>query len=348
MVKCTHKGCEKDFIEAENKDNACQYHEGAPVFHEGLKGWSCCKKRVSDFDEFLALPGCTFGRHSTEPVAAPAAVGTGKSTETDDVPIKAAHVDENGVETYGKKAEAPVATPATTAAAAAVAPKKEEEGKKLEIEEDDESVPVPEGTSCKRRGCGRVWKDQATSRGSGPEATCNYHPGSPIFHEGSKGWSCCSRKVLDFDDFLKIEGCKEGKHLFVGANSQVEELVECRTDWYQTQTNVIFSIFAKNKDDTKVDFEDKSITVDIKMKGNKRYKKTFPLFASIDTAASKFTVLSTKVEINFKKTNGISWASLEPTDQVNTWTTFGVTGGGTVGGTQMIYNADSPLHHVNK
>lgn len=89
------------------------------------------------------------------------------------------------------------------------------------MEEDDESIPVPEGTTCKRRGCGRVWKDAATSRGEGAEATCHYHPGAPIFHEGSKGWSCCPRKVLDFDEFLKIGGCKEGKHLFVGSSSEV-------------------------------------------------------------------------------------------------------------------------------
>ena len=189
------------------------------VLYLGLKGWSCCKKRVSDFDEFLALPGCTFGRHSTEPAVAPAAVGTEEATKTNDVPAttKASHITEDGVEVYGKKPE-----PAAAAAAAvAVEPKKEEEKKPEVEEEDDETVSVPEGTTCKRRGCGRVWKDQATSRGSGAEATCRYHPGSPIFHEGSKGWSCCSRKVLDFDEFLKIEGCKEGKHLFVGANSQV-------------------------------------------------------------------------------------------------------------------------------
>ena len=56
-------------------------------------------------------------------------------------------------------------------------------------------------------------------------------------------------------------------------------MVDCRTDWYQTQTNIILSIFAKNKEDTKVEFKDQAIEVDIKMKGNKRYTKTFPLFA---------------------------------------------------------------------
>lgn len=143
-------------------------------------------------------------------------------------------------------------------------------------EEDDESVSVTEGTTCKRRGCGHVFKDQEISRG--PDAKCRYHPGAPIFHEGSKGWSCCSRKVLDFDEFLKIEGCKEGRHVFVSKSNNGEEMVDCRTDWYQTQTNVIFSIFAKNKEDTQVKFNENSIDIDIKMKGNKRYKKNFPLF----------------------------------------------------------------------
>lgn len=38
-----------------------------------------------------------------------------------------------------------------------------------------------------------------------------------IFHEGSKGYLCCKRRVLEFDEFMKIPGCKEGKHLFVGS-----------------------------------------------------------------------------------------------------------------------------------
>lgn len=182
-----------------------------------MKGWSCCKKRVDDFDEFLAIPGCTHGRHSTE-VATPAApVSKAAVTEEKSSPA-ASHVTKEGVEVYGKPAAAP-----TPAPVAVVAPEKVEEVKPGVVEEDDESVPVPAGTTCKRRGCGRVWKDQATSRGNGAETTCTYHPGAPIFHEGSKGWSCCPRKVLDFDEFLKIEGCKEGKHLFVGSSSEVKE-----------------------------------------------------------------------------------------------------------------------------
>lgn len=38
MPKCTHRGCEKQFNDAENTDKACVYHSGAPIFHEGKCG----------------------------------------------------------------------------------------------------------------------------------------------------------------------------------------------------------------------------------------------------------------------------------------------------------------------
>ena len=43
-----------------------EFFKGGPVFHDALKGWSCCKKRVTDFGEFLAMPGCTAGPHSEQ------------------------------------------------------------------------------------------------------------------------------------------------------------------------------------------------------------------------------------------------------------------------------------------
>ncbi|KAI8138813.1 chord-domain-containing protein [Fennellomyces sp. T-0311] len=332
MVKCTHKGCGKEFTDAENKDNACQFHPGAPVFHEGLKGWSCCDKKVIEFDEFLKIPGCTFGRHSAEQPAEAAQTPAAATTTETKEPSK---VTKEGVEVYG---QAPVPKPVEKPVEVA---KKEPEVE----EEDDASIPVDAGTTCKRKGCGVQYKDNATSRGNGAEALCVYHPGSPVFHEGSKGWSCCKRRVLEFDEFLKIQGCKEGKHLFVGQQKTEEELVDCRTDWYQTQTSIILSVFAKDKLDTQVSFAKDSVSIDIKMKNNRRYKKTMPLFSTIDPEQSKFKPLTTKVEISLKKTSGISWASLEPQADVKSWTTFGVTGGGgSVGAKEMIYKSDSPLH----
>ena len=36
--------------------DVCQFHPGVPVFHDALKGWSCCPKRSTDFTEFLNIP----------------------------------------------------------------------------------------------------------------------------------------------------------------------------------------------------------------------------------------------------------------------------------------------------
>lgn len=86
-----------------------------------------------------------------------------------------------------------------------------------ESEDDDPSLEVPAGATCKRKTCGATYK-----KGSSRDAEeCIHHPGIPIFHEGSKGYSCCKRRVLEFDQFMKIEGCKtKSRHLFVGSGKK--------------------------------------------------------------------------------------------------------------------------------
>lgn len=72
----------------------------------------------------------------------------------------------------------------------------------------------------------------ANTSSSRDKEECVHHPGQPIFHEGSKGWTCCKRRVLEFDEFMKIEGCKRKKrHLFVGSgkkDSKEEALMTVR------------------------------------------------------------------------------------------------------------------------
>lgn len=45
--------------------DSCTYHPGQPVFHDALKGWSCCKKRSTDFTEFLNTPVNVYCFHKT-------------------------------------------------------------------------------------------------------------------------------------------------------------------------------------------------------------------------------------------------------------------------------------------
>jgi CHORD len=63
-ARCQRKGCQKTFLVEDNSATACTYHKGQPVFHDAVKFWSCCpEKKCYDFDEFLAVPGCSTGFH---------------------------------------------------------------------------------------------------------------------------------------------------------------------------------------------------------------------------------------------------------------------------------------------
>jgi len=291
MPKCVNKGCEKEFTDP---SEPCVHHPGPPIFHEGQKGWQCCKPRVLTFDEFLTIPPCSTGLHSTE-APKPAASAPKPVPE-----VPAPTVSKDGTETYKTPGQLPqVATLKPPVVPAVVKP----------VEQDDPSIPVPPNSACKRLACKAVYKGPVTY-----ETPCVYHPGAPIFHEGSKGYTCCKRKVLEFEEFLKIEGCKEDRHLFVGApkSKEEEELVTCRNDFYQTYTDVIVSIFAKkvNKETANIEFKERELYVDLPMPDNKRYKVNFPLYGPIDPEKSSFMILTTKIELKLKKADATSWPTL--------------------------------------
>ena len=56
--KCVRNGCKKKYLESENSDTACHFHDGKPIFHDQKKGWDCCNKITWDWDEFMKLPTC--------------------------------------------------------------------------------------------------------------------------------------------------------------------------------------------------------------------------------------------------------------------------------------------------
>lgn len=60
---CKNGGCGCAYESPESDSNVCIHHPGVPIFHEGLKFWSCCQKRTSDFSAFLAQKGCGEGAH---------------------------------------------------------------------------------------------------------------------------------------------------------------------------------------------------------------------------------------------------------------------------------------------
>ena len=279
-------------------------------------GWKCCKPRVLTFDEFLAIPPCTKGKHST----------------VDDTPGPAPKSET--VEASNSVAAAPVAAPipitrplaSTLAAAQQPTPSATPKPEPPEDESDDPDAEIPLSASCKRRGCGKSQDDQI----SRDEEECIYHPGVPLFHEGSKGWTCCKRRVLEFDEFLKIEGCKTKKrHCYVGkpkkraegavdgeSTAQSEDRLEnVRNDFYQTASSVIVSFYLKkiDKAHAKVEFSEdgSSVELDLPTQDGKRFTQVIPLFAQIDPQKSQYKIMGTKLELGLVKSDGsVSWSAL--------------------------------------
>lgn len=61
--KCKNSGCTVSYESPATNETECVYHSGVPIFHEGMKYWSCCQKKTSDFSAFMAQVGCETGRH---------------------------------------------------------------------------------------------------------------------------------------------------------------------------------------------------------------------------------------------------------------------------------------------
>ena len=163
----------------------------------------------------------------------------------------------------------------------------------------------------------------------------------PLFHEGSKGYTCCKRKVLEFDEyglnlttvdsrFLKIPGCTTSAHRFLlPPQTQTQETIEtvqCREDFYQTQQTCVLAVFAKkiDKSSLNVTFSPREIIVEFTFDPRKRYSATIPLYEEIDPENSRYEVLSMKLEITMKKANGASWPVLRPDPNVTEKIKFGV------------------------
>lgn len=168
-------------------------------------GWNCCKPRVLTFDEFLAIEPCTVGKHS-EVDDTPTPAPTSAPDVPTDTPVALGSLQEALPAPEPRLPASQAATPRPAAS-----PKPPEES-----EDDDPQLELKEGMTCRRRGCGQQY-----TGGAREGEKCVHHPGGPLFHEGSKGWSCCKRRVLEFDQFMNIEGCRtKDRHLFVGSGKK--------------------------------------------------------------------------------------------------------------------------------
>ncbi|KAM9845339.1 protein SGT1 homolog isoform 2-T2 [Aulostomus maculatus] len=96
-------------------------------------------------------------------------------------------------------------------------------------------------------------------------------------------------------------------------NRQTPAVPPVKYDWYQTESQVIVTVMAKNvpKDGVCVSFMEKELSAVIRLASGEDYKLHLQLLHPIIPQQSTFKILTTKVEMKMKKTDAIRWEKLE-------------------------------------
>uniref|UniRef100_A0A667XBR5 Cysteine and histidine-rich domain-containing protein 1 n=1 Tax=Myripristis murdjan TaxID=586833 RepID=A0A667XBR5_9TELE len=285
------------------------------LFHDALKGWSCCKRRTTDFSDFLSIAGCTKGPHNKEKPPEPVKPDVTSSGEKKDADDQRPKFDEYII-SAPKPLEAicrPSADEPMVRMQHKVSASLKQALEKLKLSEnttekkEEDSDEIKIGTSCKNGGCTKTFDGPATNAD-----VCSYHSGFPIFHEGMKYWSCCKRKTSDFDAFLSQEGCAKGTHAWRKKDTG-KKVVPCRFDWHQTGGQVIISIYAKNSipEMSYVEANSTTLNIHIIFEGEKEFTQDINLWGVIDVSKSIVNMMAAKIEVAMKKSEPMSWARLD-------------------------------------
>jgi hypothetical protein len=194
-LRCRNYGCNQHYEESENHETACRHHVAPPIFHDCIKGWSCCKDRKAyDWEGFQEIEGCTLGPHSTvDPkiqfAASPTVSAANAAEEKNPGPVIKSIADFN-------QQNPDAASAANSAIKTLSAPRKSSR--------NEDGITA----KCQNKGCQKVFNLSENS-----STACTYHGGQPVFHDAIKYWSCCpGRKCYDFESFLEVPGCCNGYH----------------------------------------------------------------------------------------------------------------------------------------
>uniref|UniRef100_A0A8D0APT4 Cysteine and histidine-rich domain-containing protein 1 n=1 Tax=Sander lucioperca TaxID=283035 RepID=A0A8D0APT4_SANLU len=290
-VLCYNKGCGQRFDPENNPDDGCTYHPGVPVFHDALKGWSCCKRRTTDFSDFLSIVGCTKGPHNKEKPPEPVKPDVTSSVEKKDADDQKPKFNEYIIS----------------------APKPQEAISRPSADEPMVRLQHNVSTSLKQALERLKLSENVSFDGPASDSdVCLYHSGFPIFHEGMKYWSCCKKKTSDFNTFLSQEGCTKGTHVWRKKDAG-KKVVPCRFDWHQTGSQVIISIYAKNAvpELSYVEANSTTLNIHVIFEGEKEFVQKISLWGVIDVSKSIVNMMAAKIEVATKKSEPMTWARLD-------------------------------------
>ncbi|XP_053186382.1 protein SGT1 homolog isoform X1 [Scomber japonicus] len=121
--------------------------------------------------------------------------------------------------------------------------------------------------------------------------------------------------VSDKSFEIWIKRCEEktGGTTQNGSINTTPAVPPVKHDWYQTESQVIVTIMAKNvpKDGVCVNFMEKELSATMQLASGENYDLHLHLLHPIVPEQSNFKVLTTKVEMKMKKTDAIRWEKLE-------------------------------------
>jgi len=310
-VLCCNRGCGKTYHPKDNeKDEApCQYHPGAPYFHDAYKGWTCCNRKATDFTVFLNFPGCERGKHSNVKPVEPEKI-TGNLDKDVEMPKESSPARTRApMEALAAKRPDAETAPFTTLVPK-ISPglKKDAEALVQKSGGNEENGTVPIGEPCKNGGCKKRYDGN-------DESECLFHPGVPIFHEGMKYWSCCNRKTSDFQSFLDQVGCERGKCKWKKdpPKNVGKDEVECRYDWHQTAAKVVVAVYAKKYDPSASTIEVSPVRLKMRIYFPERggcFNLDLELKGVVSVSESTASMLGTKVEVHLHKADAGSWGGL--------------------------------------
>ncbi|XP_045132806.1 cysteine and histidine-rich domain-containing protein-like isoform X2 [Portunus trituberculatus] len=271
LVQCYNKGCGQKFKLEENSEDACEYHPGAPIFHDAYKGWSCCNKKSTDFTTFLNTKGCTKGKHNPEKPPEPEKRKVDPSTRDEALEKKAAEEKTDNSAEEGEMTES---------------------GIKI-------------GENCKNNGCKSTYEGDHSNLDM-----CKHHPGYPVFHEGLKYWTCCQKKTTDFSEFLEQAGCSTGHHCWVKLDSKKVATCRYDWHQTPTHVCVAIYAKLCDPAITYVEVNPIRLNANIVFADANVFTLDVELRGIVDVQQSSVNLAATKVEIKLRKAEPSSWRTL--------------------------------------
>ncbi|CAG2057053.1 unnamed protein product, partial [Timema podura] len=302
---------------------SCTFHPGIPFFHDAYKGWTCCKKKCTDFTEFLNIrvslyifanfllqkiwafesqikgflqsTGCTKSFHSNIKPPEPEKPVVDKTEADKVIEVKAPRVP------LAQSLERPAFTTPLVQLKPEVSSVLAEQVKALvkpsqnNQRETLADLEIPLGTNCKNNSCKTTYEGPGSNTGE-----CRHHPGYPVFHEGLKYWTCCQKRTTDFNT-----------HRFVQSTDQQ---VNLRFDWHQTAGFVVVSVYGKKYDPHSSTVELSPVRLKIHMffpEEQGSFDLDLELRGMVNVSHSSASMLPTKLEVKLRKAEPGSWSKLD-------------------------------------